>query len=81
MADKRVTLAACACGQDCQLLTVRDVAALLKLHVRTVWRLSALAESGQDQFPKPVRLGEKTMRWRATEIAAYLDQLAKGVQA
>jgi predicted DNA-binding transcriptional regulator AlpA len=56
------------------------VGSLLKLHTRTVWRLSALAESGQGGFPRPLRLAEKTVRWRATEIAAYLDQLANGVQ-
>ena len=60
----------------CQLLTVRDVAGLLKIHAGTIWRLSALAEAGHGDFPKPLRLGPKTVRWRTSEIAEYLDALA-----
>jgi predicted DNA-binding transcriptional regulator AlpA len=60
----------------CQLLTIKDVSAMLKIHARTVWRLSALAEAGQGSFPKPLRLGEKTVRWRLADVEAYLDGLA-----
>lgn len=62
----------------CQLLTVRDVAGLLKIHAGSVWRLSALAETGHSAFPRPLRLGGKTVRWRASDVAAYLDRLATG---
>jgi excisionase family DNA binding protein len=54
-----------------QLLTVRDVAALLRIHPRSVWRMSA---SGQ--LPAPLALGAKTIRWRAADIEAYLTTLA-----
>jgi predicted DNA-binding transcriptional regulator AlpA len=62
---------------DCQLWTIKDLSARLKLHVGTIWRLSALAESGHGTFPRPVRLGAKTVRWRASDITAYLDKLAQ----
>lgn len=68
--------AACACGQACQLLTVRDVSALLKLHTRTIWRLAAEAEAGHGCFPKPLRLGPKTCRWKLANVEAYLAALA-----
>ena len=71
MADKRVTLAACACGQACQLLTVRDVAAVLKVHPRTIWRMSATGE-----FPTPLTLAPKTIRWRLKDIEAHVAKLA-----
>jgi predicted DNA-binding transcriptional regulator AlpA len=59
----------------CQLLTVRDISALLKIHTGTIWRLSALAEAGHGDFPKPLRLGGKTVRWRLLDVQAYLDRL------
>lgn len=61
----------------CQLWNVKDVSARLKIHPGTIWRLSALAEIGQGEFPKPLRLGGKTVRWRASDVAAYLDRLAE----
>ena len=59
-----------------QLLTVRDVADRLKIHVRTVWRFAALADMGQCDFPRPLRLAPKTLRWRLADVLAYLDRLA-----
>ena len=59
-----------------ELLTVKQVAALLKIHPRSVWRFSALAEAGIGAFPKPVRLGPKTVRWAAADLQRYLDGLA-----
>ena len=64
----------------CQLLTVKDMSALLKLHMRTIWRMTGQAEDGHCDFPRPLRLGGKTVRWRATDVAAYLDRLAQGAQ-
>ena len=59
----------------CQLLTVRDVSALLKIHPGTIWRMTAMAEAGHGDFPRPVRLGGKTVRWRLHNVQAYLDRL------
>ena len=54
-----------------QLLTVKDVGRMLKVHVRSVWRMAATGN-----LPAPLRLGEKTLRWRLADVLAYLDRLA-----
>ena len=59
-----------------KLLTVKELAVRLAVHERTCWRLAALAEAGQGGFPKPLRIGPKTARWRAADIDAYLAALA-----
>jgi len=65
----------------CRLVDVRELAGLLGISVRSCWRLSALAEAGWGNgFPKPVRLGPKLARWRARDVAAYLDALAGEVK-
>ena len=60
----------------CRLLTVSQVSHLLSIHERTVWRFSAASEAGLSQFPKPIRLAAKTVRWRLSDVQAYLDRLA-----
>ena len=70
------TSTACACGQACQLLTVKDVAAMLKIHPRTVWRMSAMGE-----IPAPLTLAPKTIRWRLKDIEAHLAKLAAQAEA
>lgn len=47
---------------DDRLLRVRDVARLLAISVRGVWRLA-----GMGQIPLPVKVGGST-RWRAVDI-------------
>jgi predicted DNA-binding transcriptional regulator AlpA len=50
----------------CRLVDVRELSRLLGISVRSCWRLSALSEAGQGNgFPRPVKLGPKTVRWRA----------------
>jgi predicted DNA-binding transcriptional regulator AlpA len=63
---------------ECELLKVREVAALLKVHPRTIWRLAGLAEAGLNAFPLPVRLGPKTVRWRLGAIKDYVARLEEG---
>ena len=58
------------------LLTVREVAAVLGIHVRTVWRLAAMAEMGEGDFPRPVRIAKKTIRWRRQDLERYIEALA-----
>lgn len=59
----------------CPLMTVKDVAKVLGVHVRTVWRLSASAEMGEGNFPRPVRIAAKTIRWRRDDMESYLNGL------
>lgn len=52
-----------------KLLTVKDVADLLAISTREVWRR---ADSGQ--LPKPLRLGGKLRRWLREEVEAVIEQ-------
>jgi predicted DNA-binding transcriptional regulator AlpA len=52
------------------LLTVKDVAEILCMGVRTVWRK---AHAGK--IPRPVTLAPLIKRWRASDIQAYIDNL------
>jgi predicted DNA-binding transcriptional regulator AlpA len=52
------------------LLTVKDVAEILCMGVRTVWR-----KSSEGAIPKPVTLGRLIKRWRASDLQRYLDRL------
>lgn len=58
------------------LLDVRTVARLLGISLRHVWRLSAIAEAGQGDFPRPLRLGPKTIRWRLQDVEKYIEAVA-----
>ena len=49
-----------------ELMTVREVAARLKVSTRQVWKLAA---SGR--LPGPMRLG-RSVRWRADDLAAFI---------
>ena len=61
-----------------RLLTVAELAAALGVHERTCWRLAAMAEAGQGDFPRPLRIGPRIIRWRIAEVEAYLAALAAG---
>ena len=76
----RATQAPPAAGLD--LLTAGDLAACLKIHRGTIWRLAAQAEAGLScrGFPRPLRLGPKTVRWLAADVVAYLHRLAGEVR-
>jgi predicted DNA-binding transcriptional regulator AlpA len=62
----------------CQLLAVKQLAAMLGIHERTCWRLAAMAKAGQGAFPRPLRIGPKTVRWRVADVDSYLAALAGG---
>jgi len=61
-----------------QLLTVRDVARVLNIGERTVWRMTSRAETGNTAaaFPRPVRIGKHAVRWRWQDLKKYLEELA-----
>jgi predicted DNA-binding transcriptional regulator AlpA len=61
-----------------RLLTVKELAAMLGIHERTCWRLAAMAETGHGDFPRPLRIGPKTIRWRLADVEAFLAALAGG---
>ena len=62
----------------CRLLDVRELSELTKLSQRTLWRMAALSEAGQSDFPRAITVGPKLRRWRAVDVAGYLARLAGG---
>lgn len=60
------------------LLTVQEVAARLRIGIRTVWRWSKRGE-----IPAPVRLGKfgKVIRWNAEEIDNFLRVIVGSLPA
>lgn len=50
------------------LMNVEDLSALLSCSTRTIRRM---ADSGQ--MPRPVRLSSSLVRWRRSDIDAWLD--------
>ncbi|WP_437186684.1 helix-turn-helix transcriptional regulator [Planctomicrobium sp. SH668] len=50
------------------LLTVDDLAAVLKVSKRTIWRMRSCC-----QLPKPVKVGGG-VRWRKSDIDAWIAQ-------
>ena len=65
---------------DNGLLSVREVAELLGVSPRWVWQRAAMAEAGLEcrAFPRPIRLSAKLIRWRASDVATFIDALAGG---
>jgi predicted DNA-binding transcriptional regulator AlpA len=59
-----------------KLLNVKELARMLGVHERSVWRMAAQAEAGDGNFPRPLRIGPKTVRWRPADVEAYLAALA-----
>ncbi len=57
--------------QPDMLLTVKDVAELLCVTSRTVWRWALLG-----RIPRPVKLARRTVRWRASAIQTYIDGIS-----
>lgn len=55
------------------LLTSRQVADLIGVDVRTVWRM---AQTGD--IPAPIRLSQRVVRWRLADLDAHLANLASG---
>ena len=49
-----------------ELLTVRDVAAALRVSPRQIWKLNAMG-----RLPAPVRLA-RSVRWRSSDIAEFV---------
>jgi prophage regulatory protein len=59
--------------QTDMLITVRDLAELLSVNRRTVWRWLRAGI-----LPRPVRLTTRTVRWRASVVQRFLDDAGTG---
>lgn len=70
---RATTVAVAAPMDDVKLLTAKEVAELLGVHVRSIWRLSATGE-----IPAPIRLGERVVRWRLSDLRDHLHSKAAG---
>jgi predicted DNA-binding transcriptional regulator AlpA len=55
---------------DETLLTARQVAERLQVHVRTLWAMIARGE-----FPRGLRRNRRWVRWYARDITEYLGRL------
>jgi predicted DNA-binding transcriptional regulator AlpA len=53
-----------------ELLTVEDLAVILDISPRTVFRLRA-----KRALPDPVEISTNIVRWRSRDIRSYLDRL------
>ncbi len=51
-------------------LSARQLAGLLSISVRSVWRLAAAGK-----LPEPVRLGRRIARWREADVEAAVARL------
>ncbi|MFO0860647.1 MAG: helix-turn-helix domain-containing protein [Phycisphaerales bacterium] len=58
---------------DVAVINVREVAELLGVNTRTVWRM---AQAGD--IPAPIRLSERVVRWRLSDLREHLDRKAAG---
>lgn len=54
-------------SSDAPLIAVKELAVMLQIAERTVWRLNSAKK-----LPKPIRLG-RSVRWRRSDIEAWLQ--------
>ena len=52
------------------MLTVDDLAGILSVGRRTIWRWAT-----EGRIPNPIKISERCIRWKASEIQEYLDSL------
>jgi excisionase family DNA binding protein len=54
-----------------RMIDVKEVATILKVSKRTVWRLVASGE-----LPQPIRFG-RNVRWKLEDVEAWIEGLSK----
>ena len=59
---------------DYELLTIREVAQMLRVNVSTIYRLVR-----EGEIPAPIRIGPTSTRWRADELRDWLDSRPRSV--
>lgn len=60
--------------QDNRLISAVEVAEILGVSRRTIWRLVSKA-SGGGSFPQPVRPAPQVTRWRYQDILDYIRKI------
>lgn len=61
-----------------QILRLKDVCALLKRSRSMLYLdINPTSRHYKSDFPKPIRLSENTIGWRARDIFAYIDHLTQ----
>jgi predicted DNA-binding transcriptional regulator AlpA len=55
-------------GDPLAMVTRGDLAKLLKVHVRTIDRITK-----RPGFPRPVVIEKRCVRWRAVEVSEWLE--------
>jgi predicted DNA-binding transcriptional regulator AlpA len=58
------------------LLTAMDMARVLGVGERSVWRMLSRANAGAVPFPRPIRIGGHVVRWRWEDVEKYLQELS-----
>lgn len=61
---------------DVAVINVREVAELLGVNARTIWRMAQRGE-----LPAPIRLGHRVVRWRLSDLREHLERKAGGDMA
>jgi prophage regulatory protein len=56
---------------DDALLRIRDLSKLVGLSAGSIYR-----KIGEGGFPKPLRIGERSVRWRVGDVRAWLNGLS-----
>ena len=54
------------------LLAAKAVCARVSLHRQRIYEMM-----NRDEFPKPIRIGPKMIRWRSDDIDTWIDQLTE----
>jgi len=75
-AKKRTEQKAVPTIQVHPLLTAGEVASMLNIGQRTVWRLTSRARAGSGRFPKPLQISPQVVRWRWQDVQDYLAELS-----
>ena len=54
--------------QEPLLVRPRDVSRLVGLSRTTLWRMV-----GRQEFPRPVKIGQRAIGWRTVDVAAWIS--------
>lgn len=60
---------------DRELLTAHEVAELLGVSPRQVWRLAGERELGNGRFPRALKLSARIVRFHRDDLNSYLSHL------